>query len=224
MNNNGNFKLPNSSSRHKINNLLNKFKSNSLAELEFVIHFDNVDPILYNSIFTKLNNISDHISIIKNVNIMSNKKHHIYTTYKKIIDFSNPSNPSNVHCIEKKSLIKPLKFNSILKHITYKLNLKEEKPITSFNTKISFVRIKLRFSFSIPNFPNWKIDLDLIKQFKKYDEHIINEFSNNIFNHVDSPFEFIDYMSLEIEYIGDKNNLNYSNIFNCFNFIVKNIF
>jgi SAM-dependent methyltransferase len=171
-------------------------------ELEITYHIHkNID--IYKDIFNKLKNLSISASIIENIDIFYNDNIRLTKSFKHSVNLNNDLT------IRKKSLLKPFNFREGINNISsYKLKVNSEEVIKSKPvSEIKMIRLKLRISFILKDHPNFKVDLDLIKNIDSHEKHL-KEIKNTLFKEyqVANIIENINYslfdgMVLETEYL-----------------------
>ena len=136
---------------------------------------------------------------------------------------------------EKTILFDPLHDNSM--GIPYKLTVSREKEIESCDMKnADLVRIKIRFSFVVTEFPDWTIDLTIMRQLNKSAigsslKTIVNEMlkvPGILPNTLESIFKLDEHNSvytyeLEAEYHGDIQKITNKNIFEMIEYVIKSV-
>lgn len=213
---------------NELNKIISKFQKFDNSELEFHFQFSNLEKLMFEKIFNNLNDNNTFYSIEQNVNILYEDPENTYNTYRVTKQFKDGVNLNDDIIVLKKMLNKSLDIKSNIKNIlSLSLHLKEEQPKTKVPliSKIKMVIIKLRISFNIKQLPNWRYDLDLIKEIditnnnlKEYKNKIL--FPININNYINKiPYNHIDKISLEIEYIGKKDELNIDNVNDPLNYL-----
>ena len=176
---------------------------NTNYELEITYHIHkNVDT--YKDIFNKLKDLSSSATIIENIDIFYNENNIRLTK-----SFKHGINLNKDLTIKKKSLQKPFTFREGINNITsYKLKLNSEEIVKSkSNDGIKMIRLKLRVSFILKDHPNFKVDLDLIKNIDSHEKHL-KEIKNTLFkeyqiaNIIDNiNYSLFDEMVLETEFL-----------------------
>lgn len=214
--------------KNELSKIISKFKNIDNSELEYHFSFKNLEKMMFEKIFNNLNNNNILHSIEQHVNVLYTDSRNMYNTYRLTKQFKNGVNINNDINILKKSLNKPLLFKSNVENIlSISLHVNKEQSLNKLpnNLNMDLIILKLRISFTIKELPNWRYDLDLIKELKP-DSNNIQEYKNkllfsiNIDNFLNKlPYNFVDKLSLEIEYIGDKNELNYTNIQDPINYL-----
>lgn len=172
-------------------------------ELEITYHF-NKNIEIYKDIFNKLKELSSSIQIIENIDILYENNIRLTKNFK------NGINTNSDLTIRKKSLLKPFSFREGINNISsYKLKLNSEEIIKSSKPvgEIKMIRLKLRISFILKEYPNFKVDLDLIKNIDKNEKHL-KEIKNTLFKEyqITNIIENINYslfdgMVLETEFL-----------------------
>lgn len=203
--------------KNELSRILSKYKNIDNSELEYHFSFKNLEKLIFEKIFNNLNDNNIVYSIEQYVNVLYSNTKNKYDTYRLTKQFNNGINMDSDIRIIKKSLNKPLLFRSNVDNIlSLSLHINKEQSLSKLpnNLNMDLIIIKLRVSFTIKELPNWRYDLDLIKELKP-DSNNIQEYKNkllfpiNIDSFLDKlPYNFVDKLSLEIEYIGDKNELN----------------
>ena len=145
------------------------------TELEITYHLLKTADV-YKELFNKLKDLSVNISIIENIDIYY--KNNIRVT--KI--FKHGNNTNNDIITQKKSLLKPFKFNhSIQKVTSYRLKLNSEEIVKTKNLgQLERIRIKLRVSFILKDNDTFRVDLDLVKNIDKNEKNL-KEIKNTLF-------------------------------------------
>jgi len=212
----------------ELKKIISKFQKFNDAELEFHFQFKNIEKIVFEKIFNNLNKNYSFYSITLEVNILYENLEDRYSTFRVTKQFKNGVNLNDDIIILKKTLNKPLNFKTDVDNILgISLHLKDERSKYKLppSSKISMINIKLRVSFSIKELPNWRYDLDLLKTVRIEDNNL-KEYKNKILfpitidNYLNKlPYNFIDKLSLEIEYIGDKDKLSTDNINDPINYL-----
>lgn len=183
------------------------------VELEITYHIMKSADI-YKELFNKLKELSEDITIIENIDIYY--KNNVRVT--KV--FKHGNNTNNDITIQKKSLLKPFKFNSSINKVSsYRLKLSSEESIKSKNFgTIERIRIKLRLSFMLKNNNKFKIDLDLVKNIESNEKNL-KEIKNMLFKQYDIKniaeninYSLFDEMVLETEFINNDVDLTISDI------------
>jgi len=171
-------------------------------ELEVTYHLIKSVSV-YKEIYKKLKDLSKEVTINQYIDIYYDNDMRVSKS------FVNGVNTNTDVTIKKKSLASPYKFNnSIDKILNYKIKLNEEivnnKKISA---KIKFIRMKLRITFLLSEYDNFRIDLDLIKNIEANEKHLV-EIKNMAFKKykIDNISEEINYslfdeMVLETEFI-----------------------
>lgn len=188
-----------------LEDIIKKYNNNENSELEYV--FSNINSYIFSKVKKYLlsqkflSSNEESIHIISNSN---NKLHRITKFYEKGVIQKNKT-----EYMIKYKLIKPY-----IEKDVFRINLKAEEICNKFEiNNIDLIRIKLRKSFILEDLPNWRFDLDIIKEIKEfYDSNIIKFYIQKLF--VEENFKLNDdyIYSLECEYIGDKQILNNENI------------
>ena len=174
---------------------------NSNLEFEITYHlYKNIN--IYKSIFHKLKEISENITIIENIDIYYDNNIRLTKQFK------NGNNLNKDISIKKKSLLKPITLKNYIDNVNFiKVKLNEEnnaKLIGSSNIKM--IRIKLRLNFILKNNKDYSIDLDLIKNFNIQNNNL-KEVKNLVFKPYklsniteDINFTLFDEIVLETEF------------------------
>jgi len=205
----------------EIKKIISKFQNFDNTELEYHFSFKNLEKFMFEKIFNDLNKNHSFYSIEQQVNILYEDPKEQYGTYRVTKQFKDGVNLNDDIIILKKSSNKSLNFKSDVENIlglSLHLNQEQPKKEIPLTAKIVMITIKLRISFNINQLPDWRYDLDLIKEIqmennnlKEYKNKILFPITiNNYLNKV--PYNHIDKVSLEIEYIGDRNKLSVDNI------------
>ena len=175
---------------------------NTQLELEITYHF-NKNVEIYKDIFNKLHNLSNSIQIIENIDILYENNIRLTKIFKSGI------NTNSDLTIKKERLLKPFVFREGINNITsYRLKCSSEKIVKSkTHGEIKMIRLKLRISFILKDYPNFKVDLDLIKNINKNEKHL-KEIKNTLFkeyqvaNIIDNiNYSLFDDMVLETEFL-----------------------
>lgn len=185
------------------NNLaIENYSKNTQLELEITYHIHkNID--IYKAVFNKLKELSSSIKIIENIDILYENNIRLTKSFKHGINLNKDLT------IKKKRLLKPFTFREGINNISsYRLKCSSEK-IVNFKPvgEIKMIRLKLRISFILKEYPNFKVDLDLIKNIDKNEKHL-KEIKNTLFKEykVANIIENINYslfdeMVLETEFL-----------------------
>lgn len=218
----------NSYFENELEKIISKFQNNDEAELEYRFNFKNLENLMFEKIFNNLKENNIFYSIEQQVVIIYESRNKTFDTYRSIKQFKNGINLNNDINTLKKSLNKPLIFKSNVENILkLTLNINEEQPIIHIpsSLKIKLIRIKLRVSFSIKQLPNWRYDIDLVKNIG-LENNNLKEYKNKLLFPIDIdnfiskiPYNLLDSITLESEYIGDKSLLNKENINDPINYI-----
>lgn len=171
-------------------------------ELEITYHFNkNID--IYKDVFNKLHNLSISASIIENIDIFYENNIRLTKSFKYGI------NTNSDLTIKKKSSQRPFTFRESINNISkYRLKLNSEEEIKSkSNGEIKMIRLKLRVSFILKDHPNFKVDLDLVKNIDKNEKHL-KEIKNTLFkeyqisNIIENiSYSLFDEVLLETEFL-----------------------
>ena len=193
-----------------MDNILNEYNNissentnkNVNFELEVTYHIHkNID--IYKDIFNKLKDLSSSIQIIENIDIFYNENIRLTKSFKHGV------NTNTDLIIKKKSLQKPFNFREGINNISsYKLKCSSEEIIKSKPvSEIKIIRLKLRISFILKDHPNFKVDLDLIKNIDSHEKHL-KEIKNSLFkeyqiaNIIDNiNYSLFDDTVLETEFL-----------------------
>jgi len=206
------------------NETKNNTEYGSDIELEITYHIMKSADI-YKELFNKLNDLSNDINIIENIDIYY--KNNIRVT--KV--FKHGVNTNDDIIIQKKSLLKPYKFNNSINKITsYRLKLNSEEVCKIKDLgPIERIRIKLRVSFILKDHDMFKVDLDLVKNIESSEKNL-KEIKNMLFkkyeikNMADNiNYSLFDEMVMETEFNNNNNDLSSNDINSSIEF-VKSLF
>lgn len=174
---------------------------NSNLEFEITYHlYKNIN--IYKSIFHKLNEISENITIIENIDIYYDNNIRLTKQFK------NGNNLNKDISIKKKSLLKPITLKNYIDNVNFiKVKLNEENNVKLIGSNnIKMIRIKLRLNFILKNNKDYSIDLDLIKNFNIQNNNL-KEVKNLVFKPYklsniteDINFTLFDEIVLETEF------------------------
>jgi len=148
---------------------------NSNLEFEITYHlYKNIN--IYKSIFHKLKEISENITIIENIDIYYDNNIRLTKQFK------NGNNLNKDISIKKKSLLKPITLKNYIDNVNFiKVKLNEENNVKLIGSNnIKMIRIKLRLNFILKNNKDYSIDLDLIKNFNIQNNNL-KEVKNLVF-------------------------------------------
>jgi SAM-dependent methyltransferase len=187
-----------------ITNILKSYSTGEGDELEVRFHIKPSESALLKKV---INNIKGEQSIEQSINfILTDNKNSRIT---KIL-FVNGVKKDTSFMI-KKQVMK----STVIDGLTpYKLALSVEKTIPSFDINLSkFARIKLRLSINLEEFPEWRVDLTLVKNVTDIQANIKKDKTVMLFDmgkkaFIDvAPWDYADSLELEIEHVGNDKQL-----------------
>ncbi len=175
---------------------------NIQLELEITYHIHkNIDT--YKDIFNKLKELSSSAVIIENIDIFYENNVRLTKNFKHGV------NTNTDLTIKKKGLQRPFTFRESINNISkYRLKFNSEEELKSkAHGEIKLIRLKLRCTFILKEYPNFKVDLDLIKNIDKNEKHL-KEIKNMLFKEYQVSniieninFSLFDEMVLEVEFL-----------------------
>lgn len=207
-----------------MDNFIQFYNENLDKNIEFEITYHlNKSNNLFKTIFNKLVDLSDNITIIEHIDIYYDNNVRLTKQFKE------GTNMNQDIKIKKKSIFKSIKLEEIINGVKFiNIKLNDEQNIKILGSSIiKKIRIKLRIKFTLKNNNNFTIDLDLIKNFniknnnlKEIKDSIFRPYKiSNIIENIN--YSLFDEMILETEFISK--NINQEIIDNSIIFI-KNLF
>jgi len=207
-----------------INKIIKYFKINNNTELVC-----NINNKLFN-----INNIQDIIKILTNDSNLININQYIitkqqdksnkYHTKKHIIEYENYDTIIDESYITVYSIIKPY-ISTENNLIDYQFNVNKIDKINKnhiISTDRIYIEIKKNISIILDNYSDWIININLLKnininEIERYKHIFILSDELNTIDNI--PYNDISDINIQLSYIGDKNNLNESNIFELINYL-----
>jgi hypothetical protein len=184
------------------------------------------DPIdAVKKIAKNISKCSHQVIVSQTANFINTKPDKMYI---KQLHFVNGVQDKLRKTFTIKSKLAPAVFLVSKTAFPYKLSLSaetDETDIENRKTSVNYdiydiVRFKLRYSITISDCPNWRIDITLVKECKSKAISYLKECRDSLFakhltndiNQLDDMYGIADFVELEFEFVGDLNHFTVSDL------------